>query len=105
MSLSPFTRDPSAPLWSPQPLNLSLQFSGLGPTILFSFIFKNQSDHVPPALNPSPGPHSESQLPGRALVALRGLAQQGIGSPKNMNPTWKARDGKLVRFHLKSPDL
>lgn len=55
MSLSPFTRDPSAPLWSPQPLNLSLQFSGLGPTILFSFIFKNQSDHVPPALNPSPG--------------------------------------------------
>lgn len=109
MSLSPFTQDPSAPLWSPQPLNLSLQSLGLpralGPMILFSFIFKNQSDHVPPTLNLSPGPRSKSQLPGLGLVALRGLAQQGTGSPKNMNPTWKARDGKLVRFHLKSPDL
>lgn len=104
MSLSPFTRDPNAPLWSPQPLNLSLQSSGLpralGPMILFSFIFKNQSDHVPPALNPSPGPSQQVPAPWTGTCGSQGPGPAGHWVTQEHEPYLEGQGWQISKISL-----
>ena len=87
-----FTRDPSTSRGSPRAgaFDFSTLPRALGSVILFSLHLYNQSNHIPPPakiLLQSPG--RESQAPPAGMSGSQGPA-------KDVNPTSKARAGKLM---------
>lgn len=100
MSSSPFTRGPSAPLWSPQPefdspVLRSPQSSGSHDSVLPSSL-KISLTMSHPCFKPSSRAPATSPSSLDWHLWLSDLTHQGTGSPKNnMNPALKARDGKL----------